>query len=834
MKVSPASLVCCAAFLYVVNFAASELLPAEFISSTCSVAGLWESFTKEDTCSIGLWSTVPALPSTEVVTALESQPIVRTRERMTQEAPTANVAISHQECRPVSQSHALHEDMPTQVCIVPGHLPEAASRVNEREPPVSTPTISLKGQTLLPLSTKPAVQEDTSARTTTATESVPSMTPDHTDQSTAATSASHHSIDDKSSPSPTLSVDQIEHPTPSIQPHIPIGRPSTVNQNMSKERFNYASFDCGALILANNRGANSATSILHNNKDAYMLNKCSAKRFVVVELCEDILVDTVMLANFEFFSSMFKDFQIYASDRYPPKDNEWTLLGQFRAKNIRDFQYFKVHNPRIWARYLRVNFLSEYGHEYYCPLSMLRVYGTTMMEEMKAEEDNLAITSGAIVPQPTGLIPSANASYEPSLIPILNPDRLPFQRQTSTRADNVRTSPSLPLPGHVASAKSKNTHSGAATDHHGTSPTPHALEKLTGYSAARPSFPPDSLWNEWKQNVVDPTQLLIPEQFYARMSTEPEGLAPESGYIRQSPGIVNADGVSSNGNQGNGGTNGEQPVGNPTGSSGGGTQESIFKTIMKRLSILERNATLSYIYLEEQSKVLNEIFTRAGLREQERFDAFLAHCNRTLFRIYTDLHTEYTRTWGMLRSDLESQKISVDAKMSEIGQLLEHTKEQMSRQLLLQTIMVVGALFLGLTVSRISSILAWTKASLPIHRHESSPVPIPSNGQPPEVHIESAEPSVSLPVTPQTTPQHSPARPAVETKTSVKKKRKRRRSTVTAVVRTSGIEASRSENDIYRLQHERRGSLSPSVLRTLDTENKLNILSRSQNQLKKH
>ncbi|KND03646.1 uncharacterized protein SPPG_01118 [Spizellomyces punctatus DAOM BR117] len=152
--------------------------------------------------------------------------------------------------------------------------------------------------------------------------------------------------------------------------------------------------------------------------------------------------------------------------------------------------------------------------------------------------------------------------------------------------------------------------------------------------------------------------------------------------------------------------------------------------------------------------------------------------------------------------------------------------------------MVAGALFLGLTVSRIGSILAWTKASLPMNRHESkesNPVSIPANAQLPEVQIEPAEPpSASHPVTPQTTPQHSPARPAVETKISVKKKRKRRRSTVTAVMSTSGIEASRSENDIYRLQHERRGSLSPSVLRTLGTENKLNILSRSQNQLKKH
>jgi hypothetical protein len=35
------------------------------------------------------------------------------------------------------------------------------------------------------------------------------------------------------------------------------------------------------------------------------------------------------------------------------------------------------------GRYLRIEFLAHYGNEFYCPVTLLRVHGTTMMEEYK-------------------------------------------------------------------------------------------------------------------------------------------------------------------------------------------------------------------------------------------------------------------------------------------------------------------------------------------------------------------------------------------------------------------------------------------------------------------
>lgn len=156
----------------------------------------------------------------------------------------------------------------------------------------------------------------------------------------------------------------------------------------SKGRFNYASFDCAANVLKTNPRCKSSSSILMENKDRYMLNECGAdNKFIIVELCDDILVDTVVLANFEFFSSMFRTFKISVSDRYPVKADRWKELGTYEARNSRDIQAFLVETPLIWARYLRVEFLTHYGSEFYCPLSLLRVHGTTMMAEFRHQEE---------------------------------------------------------------------------------------------------------------------------------------------------------------------------------------------------------------------------------------------------------------------------------------------------------------------------------------------------------------------------------------------------------------------------------------------------------------
>ncbi|KAF9942361.1 hypothetical protein BGZ67_002084 [Mortierella alpina] len=153
-----------------------------------------------------------------------------------------------------------------------------------------------------------------------------------------------------------------------------------------KDRFNHASATCAASVVRVSKDATSVTAILNEGKDNYMLNKCATKeKFFVVELCEEILVDTFILGNYEFFSSTFKDF-VVSVNRYPPREDGWSILGYFQARNTRDAQVFKPASPQL-ATYIRFDFVSHYGNEYYCPVTLLRVYGATALEQLKQEEE---------------------------------------------------------------------------------------------------------------------------------------------------------------------------------------------------------------------------------------------------------------------------------------------------------------------------------------------------------------------------------------------------------------------------------------------------------------
>lgn len=147
-----------------------------------------------------------------------------------------------------------------------------------------------------------------------------------------------------------------------------------------RDRFNYASMECGASVLSANREARETSSILVTSKDRYLLTPCSANKWVVVELCEEIGMQILGLVNYEFFSSMFKDFQVFGANKYPT--SQWQFLGNFTAQNVRRLQYFVLQEP-AWYKYIKIQFLTHHGSEHYCPLSELRVYGATMVDDLK-------------------------------------------------------------------------------------------------------------------------------------------------------------------------------------------------------------------------------------------------------------------------------------------------------------------------------------------------------------------------------------------------------------------------------------------------------------------
>eukprot|EP00064_Thunnus_orientalis_P013008 superscaffoldBa00002063_g13045 len=162
-------------------------------------------------------------------------------------------------------------------------------------------------------------------------------------------------------------------------------------KKVQKNFNNYASVECGAKILGANPEAKSTSAILKENMDMYMLNPCSNKIWFIIELCEPIQLKQLDIANFELFSSTPKDFLVSISDRYPT--NKWLKLGTFHARDERTVQSFPLDEHlyakyvKMFTKYIKVELVSHFGSEHFCPLSLIRVFGTSMVEEYEEIAD---------------------------------------------------------------------------------------------------------------------------------------------------------------------------------------------------------------------------------------------------------------------------------------------------------------------------------------------------------------------------------------------------------------------------------------------------------------
>ncbi|CAK9866918.1 unnamed protein product [Sphagnum jensenii] len=145
--------------------------------------------------------------------------------------------------------------------------------------------------------------------------------------------------------------------------------------------YNYADIAHGAKLVASNKEAKGAGHILIADKDKYLRNPCSAEdKFVVVELSEETLVDSIVIANYEFHSSNVKELELLGSlDVCPTED--WMSLGKFEAENVRHAQRFMLAEPK-WVRCLMLRLITHYGFEFYCTLSVLEVHGVDAIEHL--------------------------------------------------------------------------------------------------------------------------------------------------------------------------------------------------------------------------------------------------------------------------------------------------------------------------------------------------------------------------------------------------------------------------------------------------------------------
>lgn len=196
----------------------------------------------------------------------------------------------------------------------------------------------------------------------------------------------------------------------------------------SKKRINYASVTCGAKVVGANQEAQNPSFMLIENKDQYMINPCKVKKVFTVELCESVQVQAIDIGNLELFSSLPQSFDVHVSDRFPSK--EWKALGRFHARDERNIQTFQVEDSLIFAKYIKIEMLSHYGQEHYCPLSILRVFGTTVDEDDDNDDsesenpdllDEENVTDSFSEDNPTNLFASATDTVLSLVKTVLNP-----------------------------------------------------------------------------------------------------------------------------------------------------------------------------------------------------------------------------------------------------------------------------------------------------------------------------------------------------------------------------------------------------------------------------
>ena len=488
-----------------------------------------------------------------------------------------------------------------------------------------------------------------------------------------------------------------------------------------KERTNYASFDCAATILKNNPECKSASSVLVENKDSYMLNTCSAQnKFFIVELCNDILIDTVVLANYEFFSSIFRHFRVSVSDRYPVKMDKWRDLGTFQGRNTREVQAFLIEHPQIWARYLRIEFLTHYGSEYYCPISLLRVHGTTMLEDLRPHEE---VAHGEGEDDEVTLEAEFTASPAISVEQRASSDvQEKDTLHTTQSVDTTSSQEAVNAPGSTiatigSTAEDYNTKPGASNSN---SNAPNATstysDVLVGAAAKMTCSPNSTSLSDALIGGANETSHLskldvssnLDESESSILSTRSESNpAPPSATngssssaklssnttntndtqlphrgatnattnstLQGTPVASQAANLNSTSNtldstQAESKTNTTRTFSTPSATSLSAqpqpsTQESFFKSISKRLAQLESNSTLSLQYIEEQSRILRDAFSKVEKRQITSTSNFLTNLNETVMQELHGFRQAYDQLWQSTVLELEGQRDQYQREM---------------------------------------------------------------------------------------------------------------------------------------------------------------------------
>ena len=319
---------------------------------------------------------------------------------------------------------------------------------------------------------------------------------------------------------------------------------------------------------------------------------------------------------------------------------------------------------RDFYRYIRIDFHSHYSNEYYCPISLLRVYGLTHLEQWKwdiwesesrAKLEEADTTSTPVevidVPEPAQT-PLANGSmnetpetepstdpnsfpgnvtkneledYMDSLEAVQPPSVIPSTPNVTNTSDVVQESTETIMPSadsskselistdpvEIASSQAHQSHSlfqnqaNVSTSKHGDKDD--ATPELVWQPTAHPNTASPSSPSEHTSFITDTSVITNDHSSSTRVHTSPDPTATthtvnNSFFSRISSSFSGSNPVASS-------VSLPHPPSVPPVPTGG---ESIYRTIMNRLTALESNHTLYARYVEEQTAGVRETLKKLG------------------------------------------------------------------------------------------------------------------------------------------------------------------------------------------------------------------------------
>ena len=177
-----------------------------------------------------------------------------------------------------------------------------------------------------------------------------------------------------------------------------------------KNRKNFASSSSGAAVLSSSPGIVNRGAVLKSDEDQYLtVSECNSSQTetLVINLSDDVLIDTILVTNREDFSSQLGVIAFYGSIDYPPQDEKWSYIGSLNPEQSQlqghigqhllsleqhsrtleaetNAQNNQQHHSGL-VRYLKVQMT---GHErndngLYCTLTRMQVYGSSMHQVVR-------------------------------------------------------------------------------------------------------------------------------------------------------------------------------------------------------------------------------------------------------------------------------------------------------------------------------------------------------------------------------------------------------------------------------------------------------------------